>query len=144
MCLTVTVVFAGCTGPRGLRQLDGTLVITAEPSVGGAVVVTAHADDLAIGEATLALDATARYQTRGATSSLEVHTTSSGVGPLGAALTHAGDYTVTWDASCVAVDGAWSSETSASTAPGSRPGPARPASAARARCAAAGSRRGPC
>jgi hypothetical protein len=32
------------------------------------------------------------------------------VGPLGRSIEHDGEYTVTWNASCVAVRGAWSTE----------------------------------
>lgn len=107
--LTVTIVFDGCTGPRGLRQLDGTLTLTAAPAAGGAVSVAAHADDLAIGQATIDVDATAVYSGGGGSGSLAVTTHSAGVGPRGFDLAHDGDYTTTWDESCVSIDGAWSS-----------------------------------
>lgn len=108
--LTVTVELAGCTGPRGLRELDGTLTLTASPAAGGAVEVAAHATALGLGQATLDVDATAIYRSAGGTSSLDVTTHSAGVGPRGFDLAHDGAYTVTWDASCVSIDGAWSSQ----------------------------------
>ena len=108
--LTVTVELAGCTGPRGLRQLDGTLTLTAAPAAGGAVSVTAQASDLGIGQATMDVDAVAIYRSSGGTASLDVTTHSTGLGPRGFDLAHDGAYSVTWDASCVSIDGAWSSQ----------------------------------
>ena len=107
--LTVTIAFDQCTGPRGLRQLDGTLALTVAPAAGGAVAITAHAVDLSIGRATIDVDATAVYTVTGADHALDVTTHSAGIGPMGYALVHDGDYTATWDASCGAIDGAWSS-----------------------------------
>ncbi|MEO8704763.1 MAG: hypothetical protein ABI867_32200 [Kofleriaceae bacterium] len=107
---TVTLAFAGCTGPRGLRRLDGTLVLAVSAGAGGAVIVEASATDFQIGASTLAIAATATYSVEGATASLAVQTTSSGVGPLGYAIEHDGDYVTTWDGSCVSIDGAWSTQ----------------------------------
>ncbi len=108
--LTVTLGFAQCTGPRGLRQLDGTMSIVVSAGTGGAIVFDASATDFQIGNATLDIDANAIYTANGATSSLAVTTSSSGIGPLGHDITHTGDYTATWDASCVSIDGAWATE----------------------------------
>jgi hypothetical protein len=107
---TVTLAFAGCTGPRGLRQLDGTLVLAVSEGAGGAVIVDATATAFRIGASTLDIAATATYSVSGATAELAVQTTSSGVGPLGYSIAHDGDYVATWDGSCVTIDGAWSSE----------------------------------
>jgi hypothetical protein len=108
--LTVTLDLAGCTGPRGLRELDGRLVLEVSAGAGGAIVVDASAADFQIGAATLDIDATATYGVDGGTSSLAVVTRTAGVGPLGHAIAHEGDYTATWDGRCLTIDGAWSTE----------------------------------
>lgn len=108
--LTVTLDFAQCTGPRGLRQVDGTMSIVVSSGTGGAIVFDASATDLQIGNATLDLNATATYTVNGTTSSLAVTTATIGIGPLGHDIAHTGDYTATWDANCVSIDGAWTTE----------------------------------
>ncbi len=107
--LTITAVFSGCTGPRGLRLLDGTAVLDVSAGAGGAIVVDANATDFHVGQATLDIAATATYTGAGDTQSLAVVTRSGGVGALGYTLEHDGDYTVTWDSDCLTIDGAWSS-----------------------------------
>jgi len=107
---TVTLAFAGCTGPRGLREIDGKLTVDVTSAGGGAVELTGTAEDLQIGGATLDVDATATYAATSSGASLAVATHSAGVGPLGRSIEHDGEYTVTWTASCVAVRGAWSTE----------------------------------
>ena len=106
---SVTLVFAGCTGPRGLREVNGTVNVTASGSA-GAIVLAATSTDLQIGRASLDLSSTATYSVSGGTASLAVSTKTAGIGPLGRDIAHAGDYTVTWTATCVAIDGAWSTE----------------------------------
>jgi hypothetical protein len=106
---TVTLVFAGCTGPRGLRTVDGTITVNAMAAPSG-IAITATGTDVQIGQATIDLDSMATYSVANGTASLVVSTTSSGVGPLGREITHDGDYTVTWTATCVAIEGAWSTE----------------------------------
>ncbi len=101
---TVTVTYTGCTGPRGLRSVDGTLTLELRLGAGGAIVADASATDFQIGEAVLDIASTATY-TPG---NLAVSTASQGVGPLGRSFEHAGDYTVAWTSTCVTVDGAWS------------------------------------
>lgn len=96
---SVTLVFAGCTGPRGLRAIEGTLAIATT-----ATTVTAAATDFQLGRTILDLDTVA---TLGA-SALEVSTTSSGTGPLGNEIVHDGAYSLSWTATCVSLEGAWS------------------------------------
>jgi hypothetical protein len=108
--LTVKLVFAQCTGPRGLRQLSGELDLTASAGAGGAIDVAAHAVDLEVGQATMTIDSAAVYTVAGATKSLAVTSHGTGTGALGNAITHDGAYTTTWDASCVSIDGSWSTE----------------------------------
>lgn len=106
---SVALTFAGCTGPRGLRQIDGKLTVDVTGAA-GAIELTGSAKDLQIGGASIDIDASATYTVAGAGASLAVATHSAGTGPLGRAIEHDGEYTVTWTASCVALKGAWSTE----------------------------------
>lgn len=108
--LTVKVTFSNCTGPRGLREINGEVDFTISAGTGGAIDVAAHAADLQVGAATMSFDSTAAYTVSGSTKSLAVVTHGEGTGPLGNQIIHDGDYTATWDATCVSVDGSWSTE----------------------------------
>lgn len=107
---SVTLAFAGCTGPRGLRQLDGTLVVNVASTTGGAIQLTGMAKDFQLGGSTLDIDTTAVYTATAASASLAITTHTAGVGPLGREIAHDGEYTVSWTATCVGVKGAWSTE----------------------------------
>ena len=107
---SVTLAFAGCTGPRGLRQLDGTLTVDVTSAASGAIELTGAARDFQIGGSTLDIDAAATYTMTSSGASLAVATHSAGVGPFGRSIEHDGEYTVTWTASCASVRGAWSTE----------------------------------
>lgn len=107
---SVTLAFAGCTGPRGLRQIDGTLAVNVTSAAGGTIAMTAAAQDLQLGGSTLDIDAAATYTASAASASLAVTTHTTGVGPLGRSIVHDGEYTVSWTATCVGVQGAWSTE----------------------------------
>lgn len=112
---TLTITFDGCTGPRGLRAVDGTLALTYA-AAGSGVNVTARATELRIGAVTLSLDATAAYQPLTAgVATLTVDTRGSGVGPWGHEIQHQGQYTATWDGTCASIDGSWSTERDART-----------------------------
>ncbi len=106
----VTMAFAGCVGPRGLRALNGTLELALSAGAGGAIAIDASAADFHIGESTLQIAATATYSGNGDSQSLAVLTHTTGVGGLGFAIEHDGNYTVTWDATCVSLAGAWSTQ----------------------------------
>ncbi|HTJ47122.1 MAG TPA: hypothetical protein VL463_33705 [Kofleriaceae bacterium] len=108
--LTVKLVFDDCTGPRGLRQLTGEMDLTVSAGSGGAIDIAAQATNLEIGQATMSVDSNAVYTASGATKSLTVTTQGSGTGPLGNTIQHDGQYTATWDASCVSLEGAWSTD----------------------------------
>jgi hypothetical protein len=108
--LTVKLVFADCTGPRGLRQVDGEVDLTVSAGAGGAIDVAASATNFQIGQATLSIDSQGVYTASGTTRSLEVTTQGSGTGPLGNTIQHDGQYTATWDDTCVSIEGSWSTE----------------------------------
>ncbi|HRC56340.1 MAG TPA: hypothetical protein PKU97_10475 [Kofleriaceae bacterium] len=105
---TLTVTFAGCTGPRGLRSVEGTLALTVASTSPTAIQLTAKAERLQLGNTELSLDASATYASGAGGGSLTVDTRSGGVGPLGHALEHTGQYVATWTADCASIDGAWS------------------------------------
>jgi len=106
---SVTLVFNDCTGPRGLRRVDGTITVNAMAASSG-IAITATGADVQIGQATIDFDTMATYSVANGAASLVVSTTSSGVGPLGRDIAHDGDYTVTWTSTCVAIEGEWSTE----------------------------------
>jgi hypothetical protein len=105
---SLTVSFNNCTGPRGLRAVNGTFHLAVTSVSGASAKVTAEATDFQIGAATLNLDLTATYAVSGTGYSLAVETRSGGVGPFGHTLDHSGAYQATWDASCTNLAGAWS------------------------------------
>ncbi len=108
--LTVKLVFDQCTGPRGLRQVSGEIDLTVSAGAGGAIDIAAAATNFEIGQATMSIDSQGVYTVSGTTKSLAVTTSGSGTGPLGNTIQHDGQYTATWDASCVSIEGSWSTE----------------------------------
>jgi hypothetical protein len=114
---TVVLVFNNCTGPRGLRQVTGELAEAVSVDAAG-VHVHASATQLQLGESTMAIDSTIVYTIGSGTRSMSVTTSGAGTGPLGNSIVRQGNYTITWDASCVATNGSWattSGESSRST-----------------------------
>jgi hypothetical protein len=105
---SLTVTFTNCTGPRGLRAVNGTFNLAVTSVSGTSATLTAKATDFQIGAATLNLDLTATYAVSGTGYSLAVETRSGGVGPFGHALDHSGSYQATWDAGCTNLAGTWS------------------------------------
>jgi hypothetical protein len=104
---TTTVAIAGCSGARGLVNVTGTIAVTITAATASSVSLTATSSDLQINGASLDLAVDATYTASGASSSLAVTSSSSGVGARGHAIVHTGDYTATWDANCATVDGSW-------------------------------------
>lgn len=103
----VNVTFAGCTGPRGLRTVEGTLTLSVVSASATEVTLNATAPSIQIGAAELVLDATATYSTKASGASLTVQSRSGGVGPFGHSLEHTGQYVATWDGDCARVAGQW-------------------------------------
>ena len=108
---TTTIQLAGCSGGRGLVAVTGTITIQVTAVTPTSVSFTAASDELQINGATLDLALDATYRTSSGTTTIDVSSTSSGVGPRGHAISHAGDYVATWDATCATVDGSWSTAT---------------------------------
>jgi hypothetical protein len=114
----VAVTYTDCSGPRNLVHVSGDLALAITIDVAaGAIDAHATSDSLKVNGADLQIDATAAYTRTVDTEKLVVHTTGSGIGPRGNTVDHAGDYTVTWDAStsCGAVDGHWQTDLSNAT-----------------------------
>lgn len=105
---SLTVTFDNCTGPRGLRQVDGTLTLAVTAATASSISLTAKATDFQIGGATLDIDTAATYALSNGAATLSVESTSSGVGPFGHELAHTAAYDATWDAGCTSVEGEWS------------------------------------
>lgn len=104
---TATYVLDDCTGPRGLVHVTGTLVVVYSLGLDG-IHADATAEDLQVNGATVDIAAGAVYSVAAGEKSLTVATMGSGVGPLGNAISHTGDYTVTWTETCFTLDGMWS------------------------------------
>lgn len=104
---TTTVQIAGCTGPRGLVQLDGTIVVTITAVTLTSISFTASSTDFQVGGGALDLALTGTYHDVAGTRSVTVSSMTTGTGPRGHEITHTGDYTASWDGACATVDGAW-------------------------------------
>jgi hypothetical protein len=103
---TVVLVFNNCTGPQGLRKVTGQVVEVVSVDVAG-IHVHASATRLQIGQTTMDIDSSIIYTIDSGNRSMSVTTSGAGTGPLGNSIVRQGNYTVTWDASCVATDGSW-------------------------------------
>jgi hypothetical protein len=115
---TVTITYNDCTGPRGLLHVTGTLTLDITVSGAGVISVHGSSPDFEVNGAHLVISLDATYSVSGTTHSLDVMTDGTGTGPLGNAIDHQGDYTVSWDTGtmCHSITGDWSTEfTSAAT-----------------------------
>jgi hypothetical protein len=108
----LTVTYNDCTGPRGLVHVTGELDLAISLALDGSITVHGTSNGLEVNAATLDIDADATYRTAGTSHTLTVATTGTGTGPLGNAIDHQGNYTVTWDTAseCRSIVGDWSTE----------------------------------
>lgn len=107
----VTYVMVDCTGPYGLVKVSGTMVVTYTRQADGSIKADAQGTGLKVNEGTLDLSAVAIYSKNAAgleTAVVETHGT--GTGKRGNTGVRVGNYVVTRDqaASCVTLDGQWS------------------------------------
>jgi len=101
---TVTLTMAGCFGPYGLANMDGTLQATfSDRSADGWSV--ALSGDVRLLRSRLRPDARARVRYVGGTRVAEVTATGSGTGPRGVSFANTGSYTSSWDGECYGLDG---------------------------------------
>jgi hypothetical protein len=104
---TAKLVLNGCTGPRGLRTVTGELDLTASIDPSGAIKVHGAADNFEVNGAMLTISSDATYTVTPTGKQLAVITHGAGVGPRGNDVSHDGNYTIAWDASCHTLDGVW-------------------------------------
>jgi hypothetical protein len=111
-CATVTTnknvntyTFAKCTGPYGLLKLDGTVTATFTPMLGGKVKVELAANAFKISTVSVNLAATAVLTPGVTQQSADVTTSSSATNARGESAAHSGSYTAGWDATCVSLNG---------------------------------------
>jgi hypothetical protein len=109
---TGTFVFDQCTGPRGWLHASGT-VVAAYSVDGGGIHAQITAENLDLNQAVVDITASATYSTSGGTKKITVATDGSGTGPFGNTVSRQGSYTATWTATCVSLDGTWTTTTPA-------------------------------
>ncbi|MBP9087287.1 MAG: hypothetical protein KBG15_14285, partial [Kofleriaceae bacterium] len=102
----VDITLNGCTGPRGLRSVTGSIHVIGSITSSGELQAVATAQGLMINASIIDINTTAIYSP--STKTLAVTTAGAGVGPLGNEITRSGAYTVAWTAACATIDGAWS------------------------------------
>ena len=108
---TVTINFNSCTGPRGLKQVTGTVVDTVAAGAAGAIDIQTTANRLQIGQTMMSIDSASQISNANGTRSMTVTTSGSGTGPLGNSISRQGSYTVTSTTTCATIDGYWASTT---------------------------------
>lgn len=106
---TVTYTFAACTGPYGMTKLTGTVVVQFSLAGVNALDLEVMSTGLSVGGATLDLAATATYEKGATTDMLTVASTTKGTSARAGAITQMGMYTIAWDATCLQLDGTFSS-----------------------------------
>ena len=104
----VTYTLANCTGPYGMVKMTGT--VTAKFSLSGltALDIEVSSTGLKVGGATLNLAANATYQKGSSSYTLSVASTTNGQSSRAGSISQMGMYTIGWDASCIQLDGSFS------------------------------------
>ena len=106
---TVTMTLDACSGPRDL-SLSGVVNVVYGLEGDQSVTISVTAVDLAIGDATMAINATGTYeQIEGGEHRAAVTTEGVGTAPGGRIVGRLGAYVVTWQGECYAIDGEWTS-----------------------------------
>ena len=95
-----------CTGPYGLLHVTGTVTLRFSIA-NGAVNVAGSSKGLSANGATLNITSSGVLATTASAKKLSVSTSGTGTGTRGNDLKRDGTYTVTWDGSCITLDGAW-------------------------------------
>jgi hypothetical protein len=104
---TATYTLNGCSGPRGLLHVTGTVVIVYSLAADG-IHAAATATGLAVNGATIDVASEAAYSQSGGQKSLSVTTSGQGTGPAGHEVAREGSYTITWTDTCFTLTGTWS------------------------------------
>ncbi len=105
---SISVTFDNCTGPRGLRRVDGSLTLAVSEVTPTSITLSTNADDLQINDTVINIDSQSTYALQNGALSLTVDSNSSGVGPFGHELEHTAEYQASWDGRCTSVEGQWS------------------------------------
>jgi len=105
----VTYTFTACTGPYGMTKLTGTVIVQFSLAGLSSMEIEVASTGLLVGAATLDLSATATYDKGATTYTLTVASTTKGTSARAGAITQMGMYTITWDATCLQLDGTFSS-----------------------------------
>ncbi|HEX2571951.1 MAG TPA: hypothetical protein VH877_20580 [Polyangia bacterium] len=95
-----------CSGPYGLFDLTGRVTASFSIQTSG-VQVSLASTGLRINGAMVDFQSTAVYSTSGSGRSLSLNSTSTGAGARGSQFRRVGDYTASWDGSCLDLDGVW-------------------------------------
>lgn len=106
---TVTYQFTDCTGPWGLVHVTGTAVATYSPAAGG-FNVAVTATGLRVNGATVDLNTTATVTGPAGARTAQVATQSHGTSARGLSFTRSGNYTASWDGTCLGLGGTFSTE----------------------------------
>lgn len=103
---TVTYTLSRCSGPYGLFDLTGQ--VTASFSIQtDALQASLTSTGLRINGAMVEFQATALYSMSNGSRSLSLNSTSSGAGARGSQFRRVGEYTASWDGTCLDLDGVW-------------------------------------
>ncbi len=108
----ITITYNNCTGPRGLVHVTGELDLTVSVSTAGVISVHGASPSLQVNGADLVVNLDATYATTATGHTLTVATMGAGTGPLGNAVDHTGNYTITWDTAsqCRSIMGHWQTD----------------------------------
>lgn len=104
----VTYTLASCSGPYGIVKMTGVVTVSFMISGVNALDIELAADNLVVGGATLTLSATATYQKGSTTDMLTVAASNQGTSARAGNVSHTGMYAIGWDATCLQLDGTFS------------------------------------
>lgn len=104
----VTYTLTSCSGPYGIAKMTGVVTISFMVSGVNALDIELASDNLVVGGATLTLSATATYQKGSTTDMLTVAANNQATSSRAGNVTHMGMYTIGWDATCLQLDGNFS------------------------------------
>lgn len=106
---TVTATLDGCSGPRALA-VSGVMNVAFAAAAADSVALTLTATGLAVNGASMTINATgALGRDPDDAGRVTVTTQGGGTAADGTVIGRLGGYTTGWDASCITVDGQWTS-----------------------------------
>lgn len=111
----VTYTLASCSGPYGIVKMTGVVTVSFMISGVNALDIELAADNLVVGGATLTLSATATYQKGSTSDMLTVAASNQGTSARAGNVSHTGMYAIGWDATCLQLDGTFSTTIAGAT-----------------------------